>query len=94
VPWRALVSSWRRVRLLGAFPSLVVAIRRRPGFVLSIGAALCAVVAFLPLGWAHTLVAPLDGPVISFVSDHPDAVLFGLAMDYESSCLPHPARPN
>jgi RND superfamily putative drug exporter len=84
VPYAALVVGLALILLLVKFRSLVVPIKATLGFLLSIGAALGAVVAVFQWGWAHTLVgAAATGPVISFLPIIMIAVLFGLAMDYE-----------
>jgi RND superfamily putative drug exporter len=83
-PFAALVVGLALVLLLVKFRSIVVPIKAALGFLLSIGAALGAVVAVFQWGWAHTLVgAASTGPVISFLPIILIAVLFGLAMDYE-----------
>jgi RND superfamily putative drug exporter len=84
VPFAALVVGLSLVLLLIKFRSIVVPIKAAIGFLLSIGAALGAVVAVFQWGWGHTLVgAASTGPVISFLPIILIAVLFGLAMDYE-----------
>jgi RND superfamily putative drug exporter len=84
VPFAALVVGLAMVLLTIKFRSIVVTIKAAIGFLLSIGAALGAVVAVFQWGWAHTLVgAAATGPVISFLPIILIAVLFGLAMDYE-----------
>jgi RND superfamily putative drug exporter len=84
LPFAALVVGLSLVLLLIKFRSIVVPIKAAIGFLLSIGAALGAVVAVFQWGWGHTLVgAASTGPVISFLPIILIAVLFGLAMDYE-----------
>jgi RND superfamily putative drug exporter len=62
----------------------VVPLKATLGFLLSVGAALGAVVAVFQWGWLADLVGvPHTGPVISFMPIILMAVLFGLAMDYE-----------
>jgi RND superfamily putative drug exporter len=84
LPFAALVVGLSLVLLLIVFRSIVVPLKAAAGFLLSIGAALGAVVAVFQWGWAHTLIgASTTGPVISFLPMILIAVLFGLAMDYE-----------
>jgi RND superfamily putative drug exporter len=84
VPFAAIVVGLALILLLLKFRSIVIPLKAALGFLLSIGAALGAVVAVFQWGWAHTLVgAASTGPVISFLPIILIAVLFGLAMDYE-----------
>ena len=54
LPFAALVVGLALVLLLIKFRSIVVPIKAALGFLLSIGAALGAVVAVFQWGWAHT----------------------------------------
>jgi RND superfamily putative drug exporter len=84
VPFALIVVGLAFLLLMVAFRSLVVPLKATLGFLLSVGAALGAVVAVFQWGWLADLVGvPHTGPVISFMPIILMAVLFGLAMDYE-----------
>ena len=70
--------------LLAIFRSLLVPLKAVLGFLLSIGAALGAVVYIFQDGHLGNLVLlPATSPVISFLPILLIGILFGLAMDYE-----------
>lgn len=84
VPFALVVAGLAFLLLLVAFRSLVVPLKATLGFLLSVGAALGAVVAVFQWGWLADLIGvDRTGPVISFMPVILIAVLFGLAMDYE-----------
>ena len=66
------------------FRSIAVPIKATLGYLLSVGAALGAVVVVFQWGWAEAIVPGLaDAPIVSFLPIFVMGVLFGLAMDYE-----------
>ncbi|MDN6148265.1 MAG: MMPL family transporter [Yaniella sp.] len=66
------------------FRSLVVPLIASGGFVLSVGAAMGAVVAIYQWGWfGETFMVHNPSPVLSFLPTIMIGVLFGLAMDYQ-----------
>lgn len=66
------------------FRSLVVPLIASGGFVLSVGAALGAVVAIYQFGWlGEAFMVHNPSPVLSFLPTILIGVLFGLAMDYQ-----------
>ena len=72
------------ILLMLVFRSLLVPLTAVLGFLLTIGAALGAVVWIFEDGHLARLVAlPGSGPVISFLPLMMTGILFGLAMDYE-----------
>jgi len=72
------------ILLMLVFRSLLVPLTAVLGFLLTIGAALGAVVWIFEDGHLASLVAlPASGPVISFLPLMMTGILFGLAMDYE-----------
>ena len=84
IPFALVVAGLAFLLLMAAFRSLVVPLKATLGFLLSVGAALGAVVAVFQWGWLADLVGVArTGPVISFLPVILIAVLFGLAMDYE-----------
>lgn len=66
------------------FRSLVVPLIASGGFVLSVGAALGAVVAIYQFGWlGEAFMVHSPSPVLAFLPTILIGVLFGLAMDYQ-----------
>ena len=66
------------------FRSLVVPLIASGGFVLSVGAAMGAVVAIYQWGWlGEAFMVHNPAPVLSFLPTIMIGVLFGLAMDYQ-----------
>ncbi|HJF15433.1 MAG TPA: MMPL family transporter [Enteractinococcus helveticum] len=66
------------------FRSLVVPLIASGGFVLSVGAAMGAVVAIYQWGWLGDIfMVHSPSPVLSFLPTIMIGVLFGLAMDYQ-----------
>ena len=67
------------------FRSIAVPLKATLGYLLSVGAALGAVVVVFQWGWARQpgARAVAKGPIVSFLPIFVMGVLFGLAMDYE-----------
>ncbi|WP_380167866.1 MMPL family transporter [Jannaschia sp. R86511] len=84
LPFVLLVVGLSLVLLAMVFRSVWVPVTAAVGYLLSIGAALGAVVAVYQWGWLegplHTVAL---GPVISFMPILLLGILFGLAMDYQ-----------
>ena len=84
LPFGCIVIGLSLVLLMIVFRSIAVPLKATLGYLLSVGAALGAVVAVFELGWADALVPGLsDAPIVSFLPIFVMGVLFGLAMDYE-----------
>ena len=66
------------------FRSVAVPVKATFGYLLSVGAALGAVVVVFQWGWLDAVLPGLaEGPIVSFLPIFVMGVLFGLAMDYE-----------
>ncbi|MET7339194.1 MMPL family transporter [Nonomuraea sp. NPDC005650] len=84
VRYLAVVLSLAFLLLLMIFRSLIVPLKALFGFLLSVLAALGAVVAVFQWGWAANLVGlQQTGPIISLMPIVLVGMIFGLAMDYE-----------
>ena len=84
LPFGAIVIGLSLILLMVVFRSIAVPIKATLGYLLSVGAALGAVVVVFQWGWFDALTPGLsDGPVVSFLPIFVMGVLFGLAMDYE-----------
>ncbi|WP_432036054.1 MMPL family transporter [Streptomyces cucumeris] len=84
VPYLSLVAGLALLLLIAVFRSLLVPLKAALGFVLSIIAALGAVVAVFQWGWCAELFGVSEpGPVVSLTPIFVVGVVFGLAMDYE-----------
>ncbi|WP_130797104.1 MMPL family transporter [Streptomyces otsuchiensis] len=84
VPYLALVVSLAFLLLMLVFRSILVPLKAALGFLLSVLAALGAVVAVFQWGWlAGVLGVETTGPVMSLMPIFLIGVVFGLAMDYE-----------
>ncbi|MDT0268308.1 MMPL family transporter [Streptomyces sp. DSM 44915] len=84
VPYLILVVGLAFVLLVLVFRSLVVPLKAALGFLLSVLAALGAVVAVFQWGWAADLIGVEEtGPIMSMMPIFMVGVIFGLAMDYE-----------
>lgn len=84
VPYLALVVGLAFVLLVMVFRSVLVPLKAALGFLLSVLAALGAVVAVFQWGWlAELLGVQQTGPIISIMPIFMVGVIFGLAMDYE-----------
>ncbi|MEV7616297.1 MMPL family transporter [Streptomyces sp. NPDC089799] len=84
VPYLALVVGLAFLLLVLVFRSVLVPLKAALGFLLSVSAALGAVVAIFQWGWlAEVFGVKATGPVISTMPIFMIGVVFGLAMDYE-----------
>ncbi|MFJ8430963.1 MMPL family transporter [Kitasatospora sp. NPDC094019] len=84
LPYLAVVVGLAVVLLLVVFRSVLVPIKAAAGFLLSVAAALGAVVAVFQWGWLAELIGiQQTGPVMSMMPIFMIGVVFGLAMDYE-----------
>ncbi|GLF99166.1 MMPL family transporter [Streptomyces yaizuensis] len=84
LPYLGLVVGLAFVLLTLVFRSLLVPLKAALGFLLSVAAALGAVVAVFQWGWlADVFGVDQPGPVMSTMPIFMIGVVFGLAMDYE-----------
>ncbi|WP_394426027.1 MMPL family transporter [Streptomyces sp. SGAir0957] len=84
VPYLALVVGLAFLLLLLVFRSVLVPLKAALGFLLSVSAALGAVVAVFQWGWAaDVLGVDQPGPIMTTMPMFMIGVVFGLAMDYE-----------
>ncbi|MER6400981.1 MMPL family transporter [Kitasatospora sp. NPDC001603] len=84
VPYLAVVVGLAVLLLLVVFRSVLVPLKAALGFLLSVAAALGAVVAVFQWGWLAELIGvEQTGPVMSVMPIFMIGVVFGLAMDYE-----------
>ncbi|MFI9363842.1 MMPL family transporter [Kitasatospora sp. NPDC053057] len=84
LPYLAVVVGLAVLLLLVVFRSVLVPLKAALGFLLSVAAALGAVVAVFQWGWlAHLIGVEQTGPVMSMMPIFMIGVVFGLAMDYE-----------
>ena len=85
LPFAAIVVGLSLVLLMIVFRSVAVPLKATLGYLLSVGAALGAVVAVFQWGWLESVAPSLNsgGTVVSFLPIFVMGVLFGLAMDYE-----------
>jgi RND superfamily putative drug exporter len=84
VPYLALVVGLAFLLLIVVFRSVLVPLKAALGFLLSVMAALGAVVAVFQWGWFAGLMGVEEtGPVMSMMPIFMVGVVFGLAMDYE-----------
>ncbi|MFI8189811.1 MMPL family transporter [Streptomyces sp. NPDC085946] len=84
VPYLVLVVGLAFLLLIVVFRSLLVPLKAALGFLLSVTAALGAVVAVFQWGWLAGLLGVEEtGPVMSMMPIFMVGVVFGLAMDYE-----------
>ncbi|MGW3359513.1 MMPL family transporter [Streptomyces bungoensis] len=84
VPYLALVVGLAFLLLIVVFRSILVPLKAALGFLLSVLAALGAVVAVFQWGWLSGLMnVEQTGPVMSMMPIFMVGVVFGLAMDYE-----------
>ncbi|MFI0828620.1 MMPL family transporter [Streptomyces roseolus] len=84
VPYLALVVGLAFVLLTVVFRSILVPLKAALGFLLSVVAALGAVVAVFQWGWLGSLFGvEQTGPIMSMMPIFMVGVVFGLAMDYE-----------
>ncbi|MGW1890216.1 MMPL family transporter [Streptomyces sp. NPDC002004] len=84
LPYLALVVGLAFLLLIVVFRSVLVPLKAALGFLLSVLAALGAVVAVFQWGWLGSLFGvEQTGPVMSMMPIFMVGVVFGLAMDYE-----------
>ncbi|MEW2284809.1 MMPL family transporter [Streptomyces sp. NPDC047841] len=84
LPYLALVVGLAFLLLIVVFRSILVPLKAALGFLLSVMAALGAVVAVFQWGWLSGLLNVEEtGPVMSMMPIFMVGVVFGLAMDYE-----------
>ncbi|MEV0035868.1 MMPL family transporter [Streptomyces sp. NPDC050804] len=84
IPYLALVVGLAFLLLMLVFRSVLVPLKAALGFLLSVVAALGAVVAVFQWGWLGGLLGvEQTGPVMSMMPIFMVGVVFGLAMDYE-----------
>ncbi|MFF0445641.1 MMPL family transporter [Streptomyces sp. NPDC004609] len=84
VPYLALVVGLAFLLLVLVFRSILVPLKAALGFLLSVLAALGAVVAVYQWGWLASLFnVEQPGPIMSMMPIFMVGVVFGLAMDYE-----------
>ncbi|MGW7562058.1 MMPL family transporter [Streptomyces sp. NPDC054757] len=84
VPYLALVVGLAFLLLMVVFRSVLVPLKAALGFLLSVVAALGAVVAVFQWGWLGSLFGVQQtGPIMSMMPIFMVGVVFGLAMDYE-----------
>ncbi|MEC4015247.1 MMPL family transporter [Streptomyces sp. H27-D2] len=84
LPYLALVVGLAFLLLMVVFRSVLVPLKAALGFLLSVVAALGAVVAVFQWGWLSGLLGvEQTGPIMSMMPIFMIGVVFGLAMDYE-----------
>ncbi|MEU1518579.1 MMPL family transporter [Streptomyces sp. NPDC005811] len=84
VPYLAVIVGLALVLLLVVFRSVLVPVKAAFGFLLSVLAALGAVVAVFQWGWGAALLGvEQTGPIMSLMPIFLVGIVFGLAMDYE-----------
>ncbi|MGC0334776.1 RND superfamily putative drug exporter [Streptomyces sp. SAI-170] len=84
IPYLALVVGLAFLLLIVVFRSILVPLKAALGFLLSVMAALGAVVAVFQWGWMADLVGVDETrPIVAIMPIFMIGVVFGLAMDYE-----------
>ncbi|MET9506644.1 MMPL family transporter [Streptomyces sp. NPDC006622] len=84
IPYLGLVVGLAFLLLIVVFRSVLVPLKAALGFLLSVLAALGAVVAVFQWGWLGGLLGVEEpGPIMSMMPIFMVGVVFGLAMDYE-----------
>ncbi|MFI9720582.1 MMPL family transporter [Streptomyces sp. NPDC052396] len=84
LPYLALVVGLAFLLLIAVFRSVAVPLKAALGFLLSVLAALGAVVAVFQWGWLSSVFGVEEtGPIMSMMPIFMVGVVFGLAMDYE-----------
>ncbi|MEW1799288.1 MMPL family transporter [Streptomyces virginiae] len=84
LPYLALVVGLAFLLLMLVFRSILVPLKAALGFLLSVVAALGAVVAVFQWGWLGSVFGvEQTGPIMSMMPIFMVGVVFGLAMDYE-----------
>jgi putative drug exporter of the RND superfamily len=84
IPYLAVVVGLAFLLLLVVFRSVLVPLKAAFGFLLSVLAAIGAVVAVFQWGWLASLLGVHQtGPIMSLMPIFMVGIIFGLAMDYE-----------
>ncbi|MFI5876456.1 MMPL family transporter [Streptomyces sp. NPDC051445] len=84
IPYLGLVVGLAFLLLIVVFRSILVPLKAALGFLLSVLAAIGAVVAVFQWGWLGGLIGVEEtGPIMSMMPIFMVGVVFGLAMDYE-----------
>ncbi|MPY60934.1 MMPL family transporter [Streptomyces spongiae] len=84
IPYLVLVVGLAFLLLMAVFRSVLVPLKAALGFLLSVLAALGAVVAVFQWGWLADLIGVSEtGPIMSLMPIFMVGIVFGLAMDYE-----------
>jgi len=84
LPYLIVVIGLAIVLLLFVFRSALVPVKAALGFLLSVLAAIGAVVAVFQWGWAASLLGVHQtGPIMTLMPIFMVGIIFGLAMDYE-----------
>jgi putative drug exporter of the RND superfamily len=84
LPYLAAVVGLAFLLLMVVFRSILVPLKATLGFVLSLVAALGALVAVFQWGWLDSLLGvSATGPIMSMMPIFMIGIAFGLAMDYE-----------
>ncbi|ANS69808.1 integral membrane protein [Streptomyces lincolnensis] len=84
VPYLTVIVVLALILLLVVFRSILVPVKAAFGFLLSVLAALGAVVAVFQWGWGAPLLGvEQTGPIMSLMPIFLVGIVFGLAMDYE-----------
>lgn len=84
IPYLAVVVTLAFLLLMTVFRSILVPLKAAAGFLLSVLAALGAVVAVFQWGWGASLLGVhATGPIMSLMPIFMVGIVFGLAMDYE-----------
>jgi RND superfamily putative drug exporter len=84
IPYLVVVVGLAIVLLLVVFRSILVPLKAALGFLLSVLAALGAVVAVFQWGWGAELLGVTEtGPIMGLMPIFLVGIVFGLAMDYE-----------
>jgi RND superfamily putative drug exporter len=83
-PYLVVVISLAILLLLVVFRSALIPLKAAVGFLLSVLAAIGAVVAVFQWGWlAHFIGVHQTGPIMTLMPIFMVGIIFGLAMDYE-----------
>jgi RND superfamily putative drug exporter len=84
LPYLAVVISLAILLLLLVFRSILIPFKAAAGFLLSVLAAIGAVVAVFQWGWLANLIGVHQtGPIMTLMPIFMVGIIFGLAMDYE-----------
>ncbi|MFE7171639.1 MMPL family transporter [Streptomyces sp. NPDC057616] len=84
LPYLGITVGLAFLLLMLVFRSVLVPLKAALGFLLSVGAALGALVAVFQWGWlADVLGVQQTGPIVSTMPIFMVGIVFGLAMDYE-----------